>query len=96
MYVGPMFSVIQSITPPHMRATAASVLLFIVSLIGSGLGPLSIGLLNDHVFGPLYGVQGIRYSLLVMGVLGGFASLLFWRASRDLQNEMRGLAVSTT
>ncbi len=92
MYVGPMFSVIQSVTPPHMRATAASVLLFIVSMIGSGLGPLSIGLLNDHVFGPIYGAQGIRYSLLVMGVMGGFASLLFWQASRDLKSEMHGVA----
>lgn len=88
MYVGPMFSVIQSVTPPHMRATAAAVLLFIVSLIGSGLGPLSIGLLNDYVFGPMYGAPGIRYSMLVMGVLGGFASILFWLGSRDLREEM--------
>ena len=88
MYVGPMFSVVQGVTPPHMRATAAAVLLFIVSMIGSGLGPLSIGLLNDYVFGPTYGAQAIRYSMLVMGVLGGFASILFWLASRDLREEM--------
>jgi MFS family permease len=88
MYVGPMFTVIQSGTPPHMRATAAAVLLFIVSLIGSGLGPLSIGLLNDYVFGPIYGATAIRYSMLVMGVLGGFASILFWLGSRDLRKEM--------
>jgi MFS family permease len=91
MYVGPLFSVIQSITQPQLRATAAAVLLFIVNLIGSGLGPLSIGLLNDHVFGPGYGALGIRYSMRVLGVLGGFASLLFWAASRDLREEM-GLA----
>ena len=89
MYVGPMFSVVQGVTPPHMRATAAAVLLFIVSMIGSGLGPLSIGLLNDYVFGPMYGAQAIRYSMLVMGVLGGFASILFWQASRHLREEMR-------
>ena len=88
MYVGPMFSVVQSVTPPHMRATAASVLLFIVSMIGSGLGPLSIGLLNDHVFGPIYGAQAIRYSMLVMGMLGGLASILFWQASKTLREEM--------
>ena len=89
MYIGPMFSVIQTVTPPHMRATAAAVLLFIVSMIGSGLGPLSIGLLNDYVFGPLYGAEAIRYSMLVMGLLGGLASILFWMASRDLREEMQ-------
>ena len=88
MYVGPMFSVVQGVTPPHMRATAAAVLLFIVSMIGSGLGPLSIGLLNDYVFGPIYGAHAIRYSMLVMGVLGGLASILFWQASRHLREEM--------
>ncbi len=89
MYVGPMFSVVQGVTPPHMRATASAVLLFVVSMIGAGLGPLSIGLLNDHVFGPIYGQHAIRYSMLVMGCLGGFASLLFWQAARDLRQEMR-------
>lgn len=88
MYVGPMFSVVQGVTPPHMRATAAAILLFIVNMIGSGLGPLSIGLLNDHVFGPIYGAEAIRYSMLVMGLLGGFASLLFWQASKNLREEM--------
>lgn len=88
MYVGPMFSVVQGVTPPHMRATAAAILLFVVNMIGSGLGPLSIGLLNDHVFGPMYGQEAIRYSLLVMGLLGGFASLLFWQASKTLREEL--------
>ena len=88
MYVGPMFSVVQGVTPPHMRATAAAVLLFVVNMIGSGLGPLSIGLLNDHVFGPIYGAEAIRYSMLVMGLLGGFASLLFWQAAKTLREEM--------
>lgn len=88
MYVGPMFSVIQGITPPQMRATASAILLFIVNMIGSGLGPLSIGLLNDHVFGPHYGPEAIRYSMLVMGLIGGFASILFWQASKSLREEM--------
>lgn len=88
MYVGPMFSVVQGVTPPHMRATASAILLFIVNMIGSGLGPLSVGLLNDHVFGPTYGAEAIRYSMLVMGLLGGFASLLFWQASKTLREEL--------
>lgn len=89
MYVGPMFSVVQGVTPPHMRATASAILLFVVNMIGAGLGPLSIGLLNDRVFGPIYGAEAIRYSMLVMGLIGGFASILFWQASKTLREEMR-------
>jgi MFS family permease len=71
-----------------MRATAAAILFFISNMVGLGLGPLLVGLLNDHVFGDAYGTAGIRYSLLVVGVLGGFSCLLFWRASRYLREEL--------
>lgn len=88
MYVGPMFSMIQGLVELRMRATAAAILLFVTNLVGLGLGPLTIGLLNDHVFGPVHGSGAIRYSMLVVGLLGGLASLLFWRASRHLPTEL--------
>ena len=88
MYVGPMFALVQGLVELRMRATAAAILFFISNMVGLGLGPLLVGLLNDHVFGDAYGTAGIRYSLLVVGVLGGFSCLLFWRASRYLREEL--------
>ncbi|AMN46218.1 hypothetical protein ACG33_03670 [Steroidobacter denitrificans] len=88
MYVGPMFSMVQGLVELRMRATAAAILMFLVNMIGLGLGPLLVGFLNDHVFGPLHGSGAIRYSMLVVGVLGGFASVLFWLASLRLGNEL--------
>ncbi len=88
MYVGPMFSMVQGLVPLRMRATASALLLFVVNLIGLGLGPLSVGVLNDYVFGPHYGELAIRYSMLVIGLLGGTASLLFWQASRTLAADL--------
>lgn len=90
MYVGPLFSMVQGLVELRMRATAAAILMFLVNMIGLGLGPLTIGILNDHVFGPVYGQDAIRYSMLVVGLLGGFASLLFWRASLRLREELIG------
>ncbi|HQX46292.1 MAG TPA: hypothetical protein PK555_02685, partial [Steroidobacteraceae bacterium] len=90
MYVGPLFSMVQGLVELRMRATAAAILLFLVNMIGLGLGPLTIGILNDQVFGPVYGQDAIRYSLLVVGLLGGFASVLFWRASLRLREELIG------
>lgn len=47
-YLGPMFSVTQKLVEPRMRATAAALMLFIVNLIGYGLGPPAIGWISDQ------------------------------------------------
>jgi len=90
MYVGPMHAMIQSLARVRMRATASAILLFVVNMIGLGLGPLIVGALNDYVFGPIYGEQAIRYSLLTVGIVGGMASILFWQASRTLGADLAG------
>lgn len=53
-YLAPMFSVTQKLVEPRMRATAAALLLFVVNLIGYGLGPPAIGYISD---------QGTKYQL---------------------------------
>jgi MFS family permease len=46
-YLGPMYAVTQGVVAPRIRATAVAVLLFIVNLIGYGMGPPVIGALSD-------------------------------------------------
>ncbi len=87
-YVGPMHAMVQSLVRVRMRATASAILLFVVNMIGAGLGPLAIGLLNDYVFGPTYGDGAIRYSILVIGLVGGLGSILFWQASKTLSADL--------
>jgi predicted MFS family arabinose efflux permease len=48
-YLGPMYAVTQGVVAPRMRATAVAVLLFIVNLIGYGMGPPVIGALSDYL-----------------------------------------------
>jgi predicted MFS family arabinose efflux permease len=48
-YLGPMYAVTQGVVAPRMRATAVAVLLFIVNLIGYGMGPPAIGALSDFL-----------------------------------------------
>ena len=47
-YLAPMFAVTQKLVQPRMRATAAALLLFIVNLIGYGLGPPAVGWISDQ------------------------------------------------
>jgi hypothetical protein len=70
--------------------TAAAVLLFIINLIGLGLGPLGIGVISDlmaHGFG--LGVnEGLRWSLIAFYIVGASAYVLFWAARRTIREEL--------
>ncbi len=87
MYVGPMFSMIQSVVVANQRATASAINLFIVNMIGLGLGPFLIGLLNDR-FAAEFGPEAIRYSMLISTSVGGLACVLFYRAGETLPEDL--------
>jgi len=90
LWYGPVYATAQSIVPPHMRATASAVLLFIINLIGLGLGPLAVGILSDvlaiHV--GLGEAEGIRWALIISALAGVGAFALFWLARRTIREEM--------
>jgi MFS family permease len=90
LWYGPVYASAQSLVPPHARATAAAVILFIINLIGLGLGPLGVGILSD-VFGEGMGMgaaQGIRWALIVSTLFGLVAAGLFWTARKTIREEM--------
>jgi MFS family permease len=87
MYVGPLWSTAQNLARPEMRATASAILLFILNLVGLGLGPLVVGAMNDAL-APRFGAGAIRWSLLTIVLAGGLASVFFWRGSRTLRAEL--------
>ena len=47
MYLGPAFAMTQGLVTLRMRAVAAAILLFVLNLIGMGLGPTLVGVLSD-------------------------------------------------
>jgi MFS family permease len=87
MYVGPLWSTAQNLARPELRATASALLLFILNLIGLGLGPLAVGAAND-LLAPAYGPLAIRWSLLGVVLTGGLASGLYWQGSRHLAQDL--------
>jgi MFS family permease len=87
MYLGPMLSTIQNLVVPRMRATASAVNLFVVNMVGLGVGPLLMGYLNDRLADD-YGQEAIRWSMLTVGLVGGGASILFYAAGRNLRQDL--------
>lgn len=77
---------IQEMMPPRMRAQASAIYLFVVNLIGLGLGPAAVGLVTDQVFGD---EMSLRYSLLWVGIFAHIAAvLLLWRGLRSYENSI--------
>jgi predicted MFS family arabinose efflux permease len=46
---GPNVAAAQNLAQPHMRATASAVLMVAVICLGSGVGPIVLGTISDHV-----------------------------------------------
>jgi MFS family permease len=55
----------QTIAAPRMRGMASAIIGFCLNLFGYGLGPLFVGVLNDHLR-PSLGAESIRYSLMIL------------------------------
>jgi MFS transporter, Spinster family, sphingosine-1-phosphate transporter len=47
MWYGPIYAAVQGLSPVRMRATAVAIMLFVINMIGLGLGPLLIGIGSD-------------------------------------------------
>ena len=67
---------IQEIMPNAMRGQASAIYLFVITLIGLGLGPTAVALVTDFVFAD---DQALRYSLLIVTVLAVASSILLLR-----------------
>ncbi len=88
MYLGPTFAVTQALVPPRLRAQASAVLLFVLNIIGLGLGPQFVGLLSDWLE-PRYQIESVRYALL-WTVAGGalWSTLHYALGARTLQRDL--------
>ncbi len=88
IWYGPVFASAQSLVEPHTRATAAAVLLFIINLVGLGLGPVSVGLLSDVLAITMGEAEGIRWSMAIFGVMAVLSAGAFFMAARTLKDEI--------
>jgi len=84
-YNGLVLANIQSLVPPRMRATAGAVN-FVMLMIGSGIGPLVVGMTSDAL-APVYGSHALRYALLTGLPFYAWALVHFWLSEKTLPAE---------
>jgi MFS family permease len=84
---GAATAAVQEMMPNQVRALASAILLFILNLIGLGLGPTSVALFTDFVF---QDESAIRYSLVLLILCGGLmVALLSWLSLKPYREAIR-------
>jgi predicted MFS family arabinose efflux permease len=87
VFFGPSFAMTQALATLRMRSVATSVLLFIQTLIGNGLGPSVTGLISDGLV-PSFETDSLRYALVVIGVVNFWAAIHYMVGARSLRSDL--------
>jgi predicted MFS family arabinose efflux permease len=90
-WYGPVYAAAHSVVSPRMRATASSVILFLISFVGLTVGPFLVGSVSDvlnHGFNLGPG-EGLRLALVGILPFILISSALFWVASRSMADDLQ-------
>ena len=83
-YLGPSFSLVQTLAPVRLRAFATAFFFLILNLVALGFGPLWVGALSD-IFAADYGeVTGLRIAMTTLAAFSLAAAGAFYWTSRRL------------
>ncbi|MCP5432462.1 MAG: MFS transporter [Alphaproteobacteria bacterium] len=86
-YFGPLQAMLQSLSPPRLRAMTAAILLLMINFIGLGLGPLFAGIVSD-LLTPTLGKEALRYSLLIFSSANLLGGALFFLGAHHYREEI--------
>lgn len=84
---GPIFALIQTLSPGSLRAQSAALVNLFANLIGLGLGPLAAGVLSDHLRS-WAGPESLRYALLFLSPGAAWAAWYLYRASASVTEDL--------
>jgi MFS family permease len=86
-FFGPSITMTQALATLRMRSVASSVLLFVQTMVGYGLGPLVAGHLSDQL-APAYGIQSLGYALAALGIVNVWAAVHYLLGTRTLKADL--------
>ena len=87
MFLGPSFAISHALVAPRMRAVASATLLFVINIIGMGLGPYVVGFLSD-LLAPAFGINSLRYALCIALTANIWSSAHYFMGARTLRNDL--------
>lgn len=91
VWLGPVIAAIQQLVAPTMRSLASAIFLFIINLLGLGLGALIIGVASDQL-AARFGSASLRYAILGGTVFYVLAAGCFFAAATRLRRDFEPFA----
>lgn len=89
LWNGPGTVALQSLAGYQYKATAMAVVLFVTSVLGLGLGPLTIGLMSDSLRPELGSARALQVAILIAMTVGFASALCHWIASLSIERELQ-------
>lgn len=87
-YVAPALALVQNLTPPRSRATAAAVIMLMFNIVGLGLGPLFVGFMSDFLK-DAHGDASLRWALMALVPFAIGACVAQFAMTRHLAEDFR-------
>jgi predicted MFS family arabinose efflux permease len=87
IYVPSLWTLVQTLVPPRLRATSSATQLAITNLVGYGVSSVAVGFLNDRL-APSFGDDAMRWSLLLPAVIGALSGPLFYRCAASVREDL--------
>jgi MFS family permease len=88
VYLGNTLAMVHGLVGLRMRALASAILLFVLNIIGLGLGPFLVGVLSD-ILQPTMGAESLRYAMLALvPVAFAWSAVHFFVSARHLKEDL--------
>jgi hypothetical protein len=96
-YLGPSISATHQLVGVRERAVSGALLLFVLNLIGIGLGPMLSGRISDMLRDmfvsqgmalELARADGLKYALCIMSIANLWSAYHYFRAARTLREDI--------
>jgi MFS family permease len=88
MFFGPSFAVSQSLATLRTRAVSTSLLLFVQTFVGLGLGPFVAGSISEYLK-PTVGMhESMRWGLVVVGLANLWAAAHYFLGARTIRQNL--------
>lgn len=87
VFFGPSFAMTQALAHLRMRSVATSLLLFVQTLIGFGIGPAAVGLISDRLE-PSIGIDSLRWAIVIVGLVNIWAAVHYLLGARVLRSDL--------
>lgn len=85
-YLAPCIASTHFLVGIRMRAMASAILLFVLNLIGLGLGPMITGFISD-LLTPSYGNNALRYAMSLTVLVNCWCAVHYYLATRTVKRD---------